>query len=128
MMLRKLGVLGVRFTRTAGRGFRASALIILTAWGLAACAMGCPLDADAVREQLNSQLNVGDSREKIEAVLTSEGIGGSYDQWSHRYQTTIRDEERCGVLSMYKAISVYLYLDDKGRLSRIEVSESYTWW
>lgn len=88
----------------------------------------CPLDADEVREQLTVELRVGDSREKIEIVLRNAGIDFSYDKWTNSYGATIRDDEHCGPLSMYKAISVYIHLDDTGHLSRIEVSDSYTWW
>ncbi len=78
--------------------------------------------AKQVRANLEEQLHVGDSREKIEAVLQSIGIRYSYDEFSNRYQSTVREE--CG---KFEAVSVYVNLDDQGRLSAIEVFNSYTW-
>lgn len=100
---------------------------------LTACYGNC-LPTDEVRELLTSQLRVGDSREKIEAVLGNVVASYnnppykpanfvSYDKFQNSYSTTIWDEPRCGP---YQAISVDIHLDDTGHLSKIEVSESYT--
>lgn len=100
---------------------------------LTACYGNC-LPTDEVRRLLTSQLHVGDSREKIEAVLGNVVASYnnapykpanfvSYDKFQNRYSTTIWDEPRCGP---YQAISVDIQLDDTGHLSKIKVSESYT--
>jgi hypothetical protein len=99
---------------------------------LTACYGNC-LPTDEVRELLTSQLHIGDSREKIEAVLNNVGATYynppksppfcSYDKFNNAYHSMILDEPRCGP---YQAISVTIQLDNQGRLSSIEVSESYT--
>ncbi|MEW6401337.1 MAG: hypothetical protein AB1649_06020 [Chloroflexota bacterium] len=103
-----------------------------------ACYRNC-LPTNEVKDRLNRQLHVGDTREKIEAVLKDivsaydrrppeEDRGGkyfNYVEFVKRYSTTIRDEPGCGSL---QGISIFIYLDDQDRLSRIEVSEFYTWW
>lgn len=93
---------------------------------LSACSFGCPLDAEAVRSQLEKKLSIGDDRDRIETVLSEEGISFSYDNWSNEYYSTIRDEENCGRLSLYKALSVVVRLDDDGRFIRLTVKDSYT--
>jgi len=110
------------------RTIMALCFFLMAAFILATFSGCCPLDRDEVREQLTAELRVGDSREKIETVLKNAGIDFSYDKWTNSYGATIRDDEHCGPLSMYKAISVYIHLDDQGRLSKIEVSASYAWW
>ena len=107
------------------RILRATAGLFITSM-LYACSSGCPLNASEVRNRLSEKLAVGDEREKIEAVLKKEGIGFSYNEYSNRYNSTIRDEEHCGRLSLYKALSLRIYLDDNNRLLRLTVKDSFT--
>jgi hypothetical protein len=99
----------------------ASVLVVaLVLWGFNGDCMK-PKTAE-IRGHLDRELKVGDSHEKVEEVLTKAGIPYQYDQFQNRYQSTVFDQQ-CGP---YDAISIYVYFDPSGRMSRIEVRETYT--
>jgi len=75
-----------------------------------------------VKGLLDGKLKVGDTRERVEEVLKSAEIGYTYDRFSNRYQSTVRDA-RC---EPYAAVSVYVNLDTSGKVSKVEVSKTYT--
>jgi hypothetical protein len=96
-------------------------MLPLIALFLTACDGGC-LNEREIEKLLYSELQPGDNREKVESVLTANGIAFSYDRFQHRYQATLADQQ-CGP---NRAISVYITLDDSMRLSEIRVFESFT--
>ena len=77
---------------------------------------------EQVKGVLQHELQVGDPRDKVETVLTKAGISFTYDKYANRYQSNITDS-RCGP---YQAISLYINLDLSGRVSKIDVSETFT--
>lgn len=79
--------------------------------------------ANELRNVLNRELKVGDTRDKVHEVLERANIGYSYDRHQNRYNSTVRDAN-CGP---NQAVSVHVYLDKMERVSKIEVRESYTW-
>ena len=81
------------------------------------------LNKDEIKNNLYKHLRVGDSRDKIESVLREAKISSSYDKFETRYQSYIR-EEGC---PYGKDIIIDVYLDNNGRMSRIETMDSYTW-
>lgn len=81
------------------------------------------MDAKEVRHMLNGKLSVGDPREKAEDILRELDITYTYDKFSKRYQATIIDKESC---DQYRAVSLYVDVDDKGLVSKIDVFDSFT--
>ena len=98
-------------------------LALLAAISLSACC--ADLDEKKVRAELNKYLHVGDSREKAELVMKSHGISLSYDQYQQRYQSNITDKNST-FNPFDKSVIVYIYIDQSGLVSKIEVSNSYT--
>jgi len=94
-------------------------LVVFLAQG---CHGGC-LNANEVKNMLNEKLKVGDPREKAEEILREFDISFSYDKFSKRYQSTIINKEKC---DPYHAISLYIDIDEKGLISKIDVFDSYT--
>lgn len=91
---------------------------------LTGCCSG--LDAEIIRDKLTKELHVGDSREKVERVLKSHGMDFSYDaEFEQRYQSLIGGED-CAFNPLNKVVAVYIYMNKSGRVSKIEVSNSYT--
>lgn len=83
----------------------------------------CPgLDKDKIKSDLSKDLQVGDSREKIERVLSSHGFSFSYSEYQNLYNTTVRGKN----CAFDKAVILTVYLDESGRMLRIETSDSYT--
>ena len=95
--------------------------LILCTVGNSACHGGC-LKTDEIRALLNREIKVGNSRNKVDVVLKNAGIDYSYDAYQHRYGSTVRDD-RCGP---WQAISIYVNFDLSGKVTGIEVFESYT--
>lgn len=89
-------------------------------WSLSGCCAG--LDEGKIRSDFSAELQVGDSREKIERVLERHRIDFSFDEHQHRYQSNIRGEN----CTFDKSIILYVYVDPSMRMLRIETSDSYT--
>ena len=97
-------------------------LILLVISVIYSCQGDClSIQENKVRELLNKNLSLSDSREKIEQEIQRLGVSFTYDRFQNRYQATIRDG-----CSPYEAISVYLNLDGQEKLSTIVVFKSYT--
>lgn len=77
---------------------------------------------DEVRNLLNRDLKAGDTRARAKKILKTAGIAYEYDRFQNRYQSTITDA-RCGP---YDAISIYVNFNSSGKMSNVEVLESYT--
>jgi hypothetical protein len=97
--------------------------VLIAAFMIGALGCTCP-DRDAALQDLNQQLNPGDTRERVEEVLQAMGIPWSYDPFQHRYQAAIRDEARCGP---GRGLFVTFALDSSNRLSKIDVSDATAW-
>lgn len=94
--------------------------VLLAVMSLSSCC--ADLDKEKVRAELSKELHVGDSREKAELVLKSHGMDFSYDKFEQRYQSGIRGEN----CAFDKSVIVYIYINKSGLVSKIEVSNSYT--
>lgn len=80
-----------------------------------------------VTNTLNKALKVGDSREKIESTLKDIKSDFSYDKYQQRYTAIVRDVYGASFNGApFRAISVDIYLDKSGNMSRIEVVNVYT--
>jgi len=77
---------------------------------------------DDVRKLLNKELATGDTHERVGEILKRIGATYEYDRFQSRYQGTITDA-RCGP---YEAISIYVNFDSSGKMSEVEVFETYT--
>lgn len=93
---------------------------LLTVLSLSGCCAG--LDEEIIREKLSKELHVGDSREKVELVLKSHGMDFSYDEYQDLYSSNIRGKN----CAFDKSVMVTIYINKSGRVSKIEVSNSYT--
>ncbi len=94
--------------------------VVLAVVSLSSCC--ADLDKEKISAELHKDLHVGDSREKAELVLKSRGIEFSYDEYQQRYQSNIRGEN----CAFDKSVLVFIYLNKSGLVSKIEVSNSYT--
>ena len=79
------------------------------------------LNKDETKNDLEKRMQVGDSRDQIEAALKGAKLHFSYDQYNNSYNSLIR-EEGCP----YEAIDIAVYLDRDGRMSKIETFHSYS--
>ena len=111
----------IRLSDATMKAIKSVMMVLLTLHFAQGCA-DC-LNTNEVRTLLNKRLKVGDTRQEIEAVLKDIGFSWTYTDFLKRYNTTLRDEKRCGA---YQAISVYIKLDESERLKEIEVFGSYT--
>jgi hypothetical protein len=104
-------------------GIRYFAGILMIACAMTACGGSClerkVQDTDRL---LNGELKIGDSRQTIESVLTHERIGYSYDKYMNRYQSNVYYPQ-CG---NDQSVSIYIHLDQSGKLAKIEAFASYT--
>ena len=100
-----------------------AAILFITVWVLSGCGGDCmkPKTAE-VRSLLERELKVGDKRERVDEVLKNAAIAHEYDRFQNRYQSTITDSG-CGP---YQAISVYVYFDALGKMTKLEIFESHT--
>jgi len=89
--------------------------------------VGCKDPDEVLRAQIErdlwSSLAVGDPAEKIERVLKEKRMDFSFDEFAQRYQTGVDPNEKRMV---QRVVSVWVYVDDSKRLTRIEVRNSYT--
>ena len=92
---------------------------------LAVCACAYPdlPKAQTLEAQLNASLRVGDTREKIESVLSAQSppVIYSYDQFQNRYQGIVRSK-----FGDWHAVVVYVRLDTQRTFTSVEVIDSYT--
>ena len=93
---------------------------LLAVMSLSSCC--ADLDKEKISAELNKDLHVGDSREKAESVLRNHQIGFSYDEYQNLYSSNIRGKD----CAFDKSILVTIYLNKSGVVSKIEVSNSYT--
>ena len=96
------------------------ALVPIMISSIVSCGRDC-LNPNSVEQVLNTELSVGDDREKIEGVLKNHGLKVSYDKYSNRYSSYIKSD-----CDKFKAISVYIQLDRGEKVLSIEVFNSYT--
>jgi hypothetical protein len=83
---------------------------------------GSCLKTNEIKTLLQKNIKIGDDRKKVDAVLKNADIDYTYDEFQNRYGSTIRDAE-CG---SWQAISVYVNFNKSGKVSGVEVFDSYT--
>ena len=102
---------------------------ILVLLSLVALLVGCndstDMTAKKVDEILRRELKVGDSQQKIEAILSKEKIEFSFDDFNQRYQCIIRDPSASKPKG-YHSIVIYVYVDSERRYTKHEARDSYT--
>lgn len=98
-------------------------VLILTALYMLGCeGKASRMSIEEVKSKINQGLRPGKTDcEQIERFLEQTGWGGSYGRFTKRYQITIPLDE-----NGFKAISVYLYVDENCIFTRFEVKETYT--
>ena len=97
---------------------------IIIVFGTTACAQGClKAKTTDVRHRLLAEIKQGDDAAKAREALKRVGATFSYDEFQSQYQAIIMDAG-CGP---YEAIEIIVRLDESGRVSTIDVSESYTY-
>jgi hypothetical protein len=94
---------------------------------ITAIPVGC-FDSDEVlrarvENELRANLAVGDSAEKVERVLKEEGLPFDFDRFNHRYQAGFVPKEK---RMIERFVGIYVYVDQSKRITRIEVTNSYT--
>lgn len=95
--------------------------IILVALSLSSCCTD--LDKDKIRAELSKELQIGDTREKVELVLKRHRIDFSYyEEPERKYYANITGKN----CAFDKSVIVDIYMDKSGRVSKIEVTNSYT--
>ncbi len=104
-------------------GVRIFLILGVISAAISACRGNCIKRKTAeVRKLLNRNIKAGDTRERVDTVLKSADILYEYDRFLNRYQSTVTDT-RCGPND---AVSIYVTFNSVGRVSKIEVFESYT--
>jgi hypothetical protein len=102
---------------------------ILILFSLVALLVGCDASADmnakTVDEILRRELQVGDSQQKIEAILSKAKIEYSFDEFNQRYQCIIRDPSASKPKG-YHSIVVHVYVNSERRYLKHEARDSYT--
>lgn len=99
------------------------AILLMAALTLSGCNEDCMKpETKELRDLLEKELKVGDTRERVEGVLKNAGIAYEYDQFQNRFQSTITDSQ-CGP---YWAISLYVYFNSSNKMSKVEAFESHT--
>ncbi len=96
------------------------ALALCALIAVSGCAGDIPRTSHLERE-LRVTLAEGAARPTIEAALAKHGIAYSYDRFANRYQGILRSKT-----STWRAVSIYVQLDTEEKLSRLEVTDSYT--
>lgn len=90
---------------------------------LAGCGGSCMSHKTGeIKALLNKELKIGDSKERVQEVLKNAGISYAYDQFQEQYYSTVYDK-RCGPDD---AVSISVSFDPSGRMTKVEVFESYT--
>ena len=99
---------------------RLTALVLLLV--SVSCVAQGKANAKSVLAEVNAALSKGDASDVIESYFKNRGLGASYDRFSRRYQSIIRNT---GGASDH-AVVIYVYVDEKKRLLRVETHDSYT--
>ena len=98
----------------------------LTALVLLLVSPGCVTEgttnAKSVLTEINAALSKGDGPEVIEGYFKNRGLAASYDRFSNRYQSIIRNLGG----PFDHAVVIYVYVDERKRLLRVETHDSYT--
>jgi hypothetical protein len=105
------------------------ALLVFLIAGLCGGCLGIPFAQDEVlrakvEKGLWAQLAVGDPAEKIERVLRDQGLSYSFDRLGSRYQSVVEPKEKRMIL---RKVGILIFVDESGRLTKIEVRNSYTY-
>jgi hypothetical protein len=77
--------------------------------------------AQQVRVELQASLKPGDSDAAIQQFFKQRGLGFSYDRFSNRYQSIIREPN-----SNFHAVVIYINVDREKRFVSGEARDSYT--
>ena len=96
-------------------------LMLLALPLLVACGSTLDVTASDVERKISGMLNPGDSPEKIEVYFEKEGLPFSYDEFSSRYQSIIREAN-----SNHHAIVIHVYVDEDQNFIKVEANDSYT--
>jgi hypothetical protein len=107
----------------AGKSKTARFLIAIAVTLLISCRDADETSRARVESELRSRLAVGDTSEKIERVLKEKNIPFSFDRFSSGYQARIDPKEKSKIP---RVISVWIHVDQTGRLTNIDVHNSYT--
>lgn len=101
-------------------------LLSLTALAISAgaCSEGARTSVKVVEAMINSELPVGSSSQQIEQFFQKHGLPFSYDRFSKRYNSIIRNVSPQP--NTDHAIVIYLYVDDEGKFTRAEIRDSFT--
>lgn len=102
------------------------ALGAILAFGLStlACGGGDQVTTEKVRMMIKNELAVGSSSQDIEQFFKTHNLVFSYDKFSKRYQSIIRNVSPDPGVD--QAIVIYLYVDDEKKFTREEVRDSFT--
>ena len=97
----------------------------LLGFALAILLLGCGRGSEATPKQIETEilanLGTGADAEAIESYLRGRNLPFSYDRFSNRYQSIIRDPN-----SDAHAITIHISLDANGRFAGVEARDSYT--
>jgi hypothetical protein len=96
-------------------------LLVTASSALTGCSGGLDTTPEAVEAEISAALHKGASAQAIERYLEQRNLTFSYDRFTNRYQSIIRDPE-----SNAHAITVYVLLDDQKRYADVEARDSYT--
>jgi len=98
----------------------------LTALVLLLVSLGCvtqgKTNAKSVLAEVNAALSKGDASDVIESYFRNRALFASYDRFGSRYQSIIRNTGR----PLDHAVVIYVYVDEKKRLLRVETHDTYT--
>ena len=95
--------------------------LLVVASTLSNCYRNLGTTPEIVKTEISAALHTGDDAESIERYLAQRNLAFSYDRFSNRYQSIIRDSE-----SNFHAITIYILLDAQKRYVGVEVRDSYT--
>jgi hypothetical protein len=89
-----------------------------------ACSEGKQVTTKDVKSMIAAELPRGASAEAVEAFFQRHELPYSYDRFSRRYQSIIRDVSRTPGVD--QAIVIYLYVDGEKRFTTAEVRDTFT--
>ena len=76
---------------------------------------------------INDGLSPGDSSQKIESFLDSQGFSFDYDRHSKRYQVGYPGGRKTKESGVKEAIVVRIYVNDDKSFKEVEVKKVYTY-
>ncbi|NDV61917.1 hypothetical protein G0Q06_05595 [Puniceicoccales bacterium CK1056] len=86
------------------------------------CSQGKPT-AEEVRKEIESVIQIGDSREKVEEELKKLGIPFDYDRHQNRYQASRKTTSK----DNYHTVVIFLNLGDSNKfVESINIENVYT--